>query len=164
MTFKSNLIGMMILLINLMFASTGFSSNPISTSNGGYVYLPAGTSVTLELNTTVNSEKVQIGQSVNMRVRSDVVVNNKVVIRAGSYAKGRVSNVNKSCNYCSECDNICASVTIVAEKVFAADGSQINLEGTPFEATGQCCGVGPALIYQGTTLDATVRNNTKILL
>ena len=132
--------------------------------DGGYLFLPAGTSVSLELNQAINSEEVEVGHTVRMRVRSNVVVNNRVVIRAGSYATGKVSKVNKSANACDACDNICSSVTIVPEKAAAVDGNQVYLEGSPHVARGGCMGTGAAMITIGTSLDATVRDNVKIML
>jgi len=167
MTLQKNLIGILASLLVFLVSQNVLKAETVLTENPApyfYLFLPSGTAVSLELNESLNSEEVEIGQVVNLRVRSNVVVNGRVVIRAGSFASGRVSKLNKSCNLCSACDNACSSLTIVPDKVSAADGSQIFLEGTPLTAKGQCCGIGPAILNSGTALQATVRDNVKIYM
>ena len=123
--------------------------------------IPAGTPVFLELNQSINSEHQEVGHSVKLRIRSNVVVNGKVVIATGTVARGRVVEVQKSCNLCEACPTPCGRVVIEVQSTTSVNGSAVYLEGSPHLSTGKCCGVGPATIPIGTVLDATVREFVK---
>lgn len=157
-----------IIAIALCFASfaTTFANNGGELNDCAYentfVYLPAGTTVSLELNETVQSENVEVGHVIDLAVYRNVVVNRKVVIRAGALAEGRVVSVNKACNACAACDGPCSEVVIRVENVQAVDGSYINLAGRPHKMQGTCCGRGPSVIELGVRLNARTRDNVKL--
>jgi hypothetical protein len=54
------------------------------------ITVPAGLPVTLEVPQTLRSGEVTTGQEIALKVREDVLVDNVVVIRAGSPAQGRI--------------------------------------------------------------------------
>lgn len=128
-----------------------------------YVILPAGTSVSLELNQEVSSEEVEVGHSLEFTVRNDVRVNGKVLIRAGSVAEGRVTKVDKFLDACSACDDSCSKVTVTVESVMTVDGQSALLNSTPLTKRGGCAGVGPATLEIGTRITARVRNDLTVM-
>jgi len=58
------------------------------------VTLRAGTAVSLTLTETFTADEVAVGNAIDFMVRSNVTVNGKVVIAAGSIAEGWVKKVN----------------------------------------------------------------------
>ncbi|MEN0046329.1 MAG: hypothetical protein AAF806_04615 [Bacteroidota bacterium] len=140
--------------------------NPIANhvSLSCAVIIPAGTIVSLELNQRINSEVVEVGQTVSLRVRYNVIVNNKVVIRTGAIAEGRITDVNKACDSCGSCQDDCSEVTVEVQNVQAVTGERIYLEGTPHRMRGNCCGKGATIIRQGTRMEGTVRDNVRVTL
>lgn len=119
------------------------------------ITLPAGTQVSLTLNETIDAESVAIGNALDFTVRSNVTVNGKVVIAAGSIATGWVKNVKKACN------GKCAEITITVESAQAVDGQTVNLRSIPHHVKAPCC-EGSTTANIGTNLTAHVLNDLKI--
>ena len=136
---------------------------PTIDNQMGYVILPAGTLVTLELNEEVSSEDVEVGHTLEFTVRNDVRVNGKVLIRAGSVAEGRVTKVDKFLDACSTCDDTCSKVTVRVESALTVDGQSALLNSTPLTKRGGCAGVGPATLDIGSRISARVRNDLTIM-
>lgn len=88
------------------------------------IKLPAGTAVPLETTQMISSESLQVGQMVDLRVTSDVKVEGKVVIPAGSIAKGLVSRADKPKAIGKE-----GRIEIQIKSVKAVDGQDIPLSG-----------------------------------
>ena len=119
------------------------------------INLTAGTQVSLMLNEAIDGESVAIGNALDFSVRSNVVVNGKVVIAAGSTATGWVKNIKKACG------GKCAEITITVESATAVDGQTVNLRSIPHIVRVPCCD-GTTTANIGTNLTAHVLNDTKI--
>ena len=65
------------------------------TMPGEVVTLKAGTTIPLELVSTLSSNNVQSGQMVDFRVLNDIKVNGKTVIAVGSIAQGQITRAKK---------------------------------------------------------------------
>ncbi len=154
----------MIKSITLVFAVALATFNFTSIKeNQDLLLLKAATPVSLQLNQQLSSEEVEIGHAVEFLVRSDVVVNGKVVISAGSIAEGWVKDVKKMCQMRNCGSDWCAKLVITVESVQAVDGQRVFLRSIPHTIKGQCCcGGGPAIANIGTVLRANVLNNVKI--
>ena len=151
-------------LLATVLASFNFSHSEAKPEKASeqLVMLKAGTIVSLQLNDQISSEEVEIGNAVEFTVRSNVTVNGKVLIAAGSIAEGWVKDVQKSCDGCHKKDQ-CAKLVLTVENVQAVDGQRVNLRSIPHTVTGKCCcGGGPAIAKLGTVLSAKVLNETKI--
>lgn len=125
------------------------------------VTLRAGTVVSLSLNEEISSDEIQIGNSLDFLVRSNVVVNGQVVIASGSIAEGWVKKVTKGC------DGRCANITITVENVQTVDGQRIYLRSIPHKVTANCCSEcdnypNAATLHIGTNLSARVLNDADI--
>ncbi|MCO6479431.1 MAG: hypothetical protein J5I94_22545 [Phaeodactylibacter sp.] len=148
------------------FIAAALMSFTAAPSEGGVttmLTLRAGTPVSLTLNQTVSSHDVQIGNTVEFLVRSNVTVNGQVVIAAGSIAEGMVKNVVNPCPD-NSCKAQCAKLEIVVETVQAVDGQRVFLRSIPFTIKGECCGRcnEPAVANIGAVLSARVQNDIKI--
>lgn len=86
------------------------------------VVVNAGTAVTLETASTISSETISPGQIIDFKVRYDVKVGDKVVIAAGSLAKGQVLRAQKAKGLGKE-----GIVEIQLKSVKAVDGQDIPL-------------------------------------
>lgn len=152
---------MIVMTIATMLMS--FSPAPSDSCVDAMVTLRAGTPISLTLNQTVNSQDVQIGNTVEFMVRSNVTVNGQVVIAAGSIAEGMVKNVVNPCPG-SKCKEKCAKLEIVVETAQAVDGQRVYLRSIPFTVKGECCGDcnEPAIANIGTSLSARVQNDMNI--
>lgn len=90
----------------------------------GEIMLNAGTNIPLETVSTIQSDLVSVGQTIDFRVRYDVKVDGKVVIAAGSTAKGQVLRAQKAKGLGKE-----GFVEIQIKSVTAADGQEVFLTG-----------------------------------
>lgn len=147
---------------------------PTIMTEEGMVVLRASTPVSVQLNQEISSEDAQVGNAIEFMVRSNVTVNGKVVIAAGSIAEGMVQAVNQPCKY-NKCDKPCAEITIVVESAQAVDGQRVNLRSIPHTVKADCCCKGnykkhgkrdccllPAKVKVGTVLTSRVLNDVKI--
>ncbi len=160
-------------LILFCLSSFSFKSN----ANGrltNEVNLPAGTRVELETVQTINSQ-TQVGESIDFKVRADVTIEGKVVIKAGSIAKGTVMSSSKPKGLGKE-----GKVEIQVKNVTAADGkivplsaSSVSREGEDKSTISILLGIFVCLLFlfmkgkdgvipAGTTTDAVVASNMKI--
>jgi hypothetical protein len=119
------------------------------------ITLTAGTQVNVMLNELVDSESVTIGNALDFTVRSNVMVNGKVLIAAGATATGWVKNVKKACG------GKCVELTITVESATAVDGQTVNLRSIPHIVRVPCCD-GSTTANIGTNLTAHVLNDLKI--
>ena len=90
----------------------------------GSVVLNAGTTVLLETVSMIQSDMVSVGQTIDFRVKYDVKVDNKIVIAAGSIAKGQVIRAQKAKGLGKE-----GFVEIQIKSVTAVDGQEVFLTG-----------------------------------
>lgn len=116
------------------------------------IVLPAGTLVVLETNEKVFSDEMTQGQNLKFKVKTDVRVNGKVVIKTGVIALGRVKSITKT-TY-----NFPERITIELTSVQTVDGQQIALDGNEQTFKGKFTGEGTT-IDMGETITATVMND-----
>lgn len=136
-----------------------FLSFTTSAPLDGIVMLPAGTALSVKLNQTVEANEVEIGNAIEFIVKSNVTVNGKVVIAAGSIAEGTVKNVEKTCNKCKR--DYCSKLELAVETVQAVDGQNIYVRSIPLVIKGNCRGA-EATANIGATVSARIQNNVKI--
>ena len=154
--FRSFLALTLVCLVNFSFAT---NPNPPSEM---MIMLRAGTAVSLTLNEEFSADEVAVGNSIDFMVRSNVTVNGKVVIAAGSIAEGWVKKVRSKCDSKCKCsDNQCSTITITVESVQAVDGQRIYLRSIPHTIKAPCCNKN-ANANIGTNLSARVLNDVKI--
>jgi hypothetical protein len=145
------------------------------TMPGEVVILRAGTSIPLELVSTLYSSNVRSGQMVDFRVLSDVKANGKIVI-SGSIAQGQITRAKKRGLLGSE-----GELEIAIKSVKAVDGTTVYLSGNNLYDEGSnklalsivltiCCLFGflikggKAEIPAGAQVQGTVISNVEINL
>jgi hypothetical protein len=121
----------------------------------GKITLHAGTLIYLETNERLNTDQATNGQMVQFKVKMNVTVNGKVVVRTGAIAIGRIKSV-QGATY-----NNPAEVTIELTNVQAVDGQFIDLSGTEQTVRGTYPNQG-TLINIGTAITANVMNDIEI--
>ena len=158
----------------IFLAVTFFFMSVTIPMNAETIVVKAGTPVHLELVDNIDGNKVKQGQIVDFRVISDVIVDGKKVITAGSMAKGQIVEQEKS-NFLG----IPGEVQISIKHVIATDGTMIHLSGSSLYDEGAdrlaisivctlCCILGflikggKAEIPAGTSLQAYVASNTQL--
>jgi len=138
------------------------------------IQIPSGTSVMLRTNTALYPDQLNIGDTVQLSVASDVMVDGVVVIKAGAKATADVMEA-KSRNLIG----IAAKLGIALRSVEAVDGSLIPISGSKVVAGKDkmvasiglsliCCILfalmkgGDASIPSGTQINAIVAGTIKI--
>ena len=144
------------------------------TMPGETVVLKAGTVIPLELISTITSKTARTGQVVDFRVMSDIAVNGKVLVSAGSIAQGQIVRAKKSGLLGSE-----GELEIAVRSVKAVDGTNIYLSSNSIVDEGSnkvalsiivtlCCLFGflikggKAEIPAGTQVQGVVSSNVEI--
>jgi len=148
------------------FATPTYEMTPEASINceEEIVSLRAGTIVSLQSNEEIESDEVYVGNSIDFFVRSNVVVNGKVVIASGSIAEGQVKRVKSSCG------GNCAEITVIVDNVQTVDGQRIYLRSIPHKIKAQCCddcgefkvGGTPVTLQIGANISARVLNDVTI--
>ena len=140
----------------------------------GSIQIPIGTSVVLKTVTTLTPEQYKIGDTVNLAVVSDVIVNGKVVIKAGAMATGEINSSKVPGMVGSP-----AQIGLTLRSVRAVDGTSVLLTGskyiegkdnmaTAIVVTILCCILGlmmkggEALIPVGVQISATVTSSVSV--
>jgi hypothetical protein len=141
-------------LLCLALFTALFSTAAVPQHKGNEV-LPAGTLVILETTERLNSEALSVGKIVQCKVRTDVVVDGKALIRTGAAALGRIKAVNPNTF------NFPESVTIEVISAQAVDGQMVALNGTEQVYQGRMPRES-AVIEPGQVITATAMNNTTI--
>ena len=154
-----------ILSFLFLFAISGsvFAATPIApiTEDFQLITLRAGTVVSVELMEELNPHHLSAGNAIDLMVRTNVVVNGKVVIATGAIAEGMVKKVVAGCN------GDCTEVTITVENVQAVDGQRVYLRSVPHVMKTKCCygkkyKKGGATLTIGTKISSRVLNDIKI--
>ncbi len=158
------------MLMMISFANMSFRVN-----NQGDLLLTAGTPVALETIGVILSEGTTVGQIIDFKVRADVKVGDKVVIPAGSIAKGQVSRVQAPKGLGKE-----GFIEIQIKSVKAIDGQEVQLaSGSVYKEGQDKAGLSIVLgifvcvlfllmkgknaeIAPGYQIDATVASNVSI--
>lgn len=155
----------------LMAAAMLFMSFTIP---GEVVVLKAGTPIPMNLMTPLSGNSVRNGQIVDFRVTSDVTVNGKTVIAAGSLAQGQVVKSEKNGLL-----GKAGELEVAVKSVKAVDGTMIYLSGSSLSDEGSdklvvsivltlCCLFGflikggKAEIPAGTQCSAFVMSDTEV--
>ena len=122
------------------------------------ITLRAGTAVSVELNEELDPNDLSVGNAIDLMVRSNVIVNGKVVIASGAIAEGIVKKVNRGCK------GDCTSITITVESVQAVDGQRIYLRSVPHIMKADCCNgqQSTPVLSIGTKISSRVLNDVKI--
>jgi len=123
---KSAFVKPLSLFLAVSFLSLSFqvSATPVK--------LNAGTSIPLETVSTIRSSGLTTGQVIDFRVRGDVRVGDKVVIKAGTLAKGQVVRTKSSGVFGAP-----AAIEIQIKSVIAADGQEVFLSGGNINQEGE---------------------------
>jgi len=112
------------IILAISIFSLSFTSDPL--------ILRAGTPIILELTNTLDSDQLNIGQSVDFRVNHDVIVNKITVIKAGSIARGQITRAAKSKALGRQ-----GYVDVMIKNVQAIDGQFIPLAGNSLYREGE---------------------------
>lgn len=94
--------------------------------------LKAGTNIPLETVSPIDTEFISSGQMVDLRVAADIKVDSKVVIKAGSLAKGQIVNFKKNGAIGSP-----GKVEVQVKSVQAVDGQEVYLVGGNVQKEGE---------------------------
>lgn len=138
------------------------------------IKIPVGTVVLLRTNTTLSPKQLNVGDTVELSVVSDVVVDGEVVIEAGAKARGEITT-SKDRNLIG----IAAKMGLVVRGVQAVDGTTVPLSGSRIvEGKDKmvmsiglalvCCILfalmkgGEAEIASGTQIECTVAGTTEV--
>lgn len=95
------------------------------------IELRAGTPISVELIQNLNSTDLTAGQTVDFRVKFDVIVKKKRVITAGSIGKGQITKVSKRKMFGKP-----GVLEIQAQYVQAVDGQLVPLTGMALKVRG----------------------------
>lgn len=117
--------------------------------------LPAGTLVMLETTEKISSDAATVGKTLVFRVRTNVVVDGKVVISTGAIAIGRVKNITPATF------NLPEEITFEVTYAQAVDGQQIALNGAEQTYKGRFSRES-VVVEPGQMITGTVMNNTNI--
>lgn len=115
------------------------------------VKVKAGTTIYLELVNDFNTETAQIGNLIQLKVRSRVTVKGKTVVETNVVSLGRITEIYRSTA------NSSGSAKIEVRDVQAVDGQMINLNATyqlsPNCMPGQSCTVPSGFIITAHTMN-----------
>ncbi len=145
-------------VINIFFSNAVNANNNCPTSSMDTtisVKLRIGTTVYFETVKDINTETVQVGNLIQLKVRTNVTVKGKVVIRANTMALGRITEVSRTTA------NSSGSATIEVRDVQAVDGQLINLNAT-YQLSGDCIPGQSCLIRSGFIITAHVMDNSDV--
>ncbi len=116
----------LVLLLIVSFANMSFRMNPT-----GEVILNAGTIIPLETIGIISSENLTAGQIIDLKVRTDIKVGDKVVIVGGSIAKAQVTIVKQPKGLGKE-----GFVELQVKSVQTVDGKTVNLSSGSINKSG----------------------------
>lgn len=104
----------------------------IKTEDGTIVTLRSGTPIVVESSQTYNAKNLSEGQTVNVRVKYNVVANKQTLVAAGALGTATVSDLVKPGVFGKP-----GRIELQIQSVQAVDGQQILLSGIPMNAEGQ---------------------------
>ena len=83
--------------IIVMFLLCGLAAAqaPASTAEANQLSIPSGTKVPLSLKQSISTKNAREGDAVYAATTFPVVINDRIVIPAGTYVQGRISNVKR---------------------------------------------------------------------
>jgi hypothetical protein len=104
----------------------------IKAEDGSTLTLRAGTPIVVEATQTYNAKNLSEGQTVNVRVKYNVIVNKQTLVSAGALGTANISDLVKPGVFGKP-----GRIELQMQSVQAVDGQQILLSGTPMIAEGQ---------------------------
>lgn len=104
----------------------------IKVADGSTLTLRAGTPIVVEASQTYNAKNLSEGQTVNVRVKYNVVVTKQTLVAAGALGTANISDVGKPGIF-----GKAGRMELQMQSVQAVDGQQILLSGMPMIAEGQ---------------------------
>lgn len=113
----------LVLAFVFLSATTGASAQNVT--------LKAGTNIPLETVSNMNTEFLNSGQIIDIRVVTDIKVDNKIVIKGGTIAKGQVVNLKKNGAIGAP-----GKIDILVKSVQSIDGQEIFLTGGNIQREG----------------------------
>lgn len=117
-------------LVLLMLVS--FANMSFRMKSSGEVVLSSGTTIPLETISLISSSSLQPGQTIDLKVRSDVKVGDKIVIAGGAIAKAQVTKVSEPKALGKQ-----GIIELQVKSVQAVDGQNINLSSGSFGKEGE---------------------------
>lgn len=115
----------------ILLALVMLSISPMRANTNEQVVLKAGTYIPLELVNTISSKNATSGTLVYFRVVSNVMADGKIVIPAGSTAKGQVVKIKKNGMF-----GKAGELEVSVRSVTAVDGSNIYLSSSSLSEEG----------------------------
>jgi hypothetical protein len=104
----------------------------IRLDDGSSVTLRAGTPIVVEATQSYSAKNLSEGQTVNVRVKYNVVVNKQTVIAAGALGNATISNITKPGIF-----GKAGRMELQMQSVQSVDGQQILVSSIPMMAEGQ---------------------------
>lgn len=84
------------ILVFFALAQIGLCSQAVPDKKADTVLVPDGTQVHLVLMDDLQGKQLKIKQTVHFRVREDLVVGSRLVVKTGAVAIGHIESVSKS--------------------------------------------------------------------
>jgi hypothetical protein len=125
----------MVLLVSFAInlgGSSLYAAKRYNPARFSAIRIPGGTPVVLELNQYVDSDHAFYKDQIHFRVKYNVMVDDKVVVAAGSIGYGHIMQLKKRKGVGRP-----GYVEIKVDRVTAVDGSQIILSSRPLMAEGE---------------------------
>ncbi len=85
--------------------------------------IPVGTKIKLRMENPINSQNSGLGDSFICTIMEDIIVNDELILPAGSIIRGKVENIKKNAMFC-----IGAEMTISLEHIVTPVGRQVPLK------------------------------------
>ena len=149
-----------IFLTNESFKDPSIASCLAMTRAKETVMLTAGTPISFKLSQNINSDDVEIGNTVLFMTDDVVVAEGQIVIKQGMRAEGTVTDVRRK-NSCSACPDKSQRIEVSVERVKAIDGQYVMLFGVPLSVRSKCAKC-PVELNTAMRLEATVQSTTVI--
>ncbi len=99
------------------------SSQSVIKANIQSQRIPIGTKIKLRMENPVNSQNSALGDSFICTIMEDIIVNDELILPAGSIIRGKVENIKKNALFC-----IGAEMTISLEHIVTPVGRQVPLK------------------------------------
>ncbi len=104
----------------------------ITTADGSTFTLRAGTPIVVETSQTYNAKNLNEGQTVNFRVKYNVVVSKQTLVAAGALGTANITDIVRPSVFGKP-----GKIELQIQSVQAVDGQQILLSGTAMISEGQ---------------------------
>ena len=149
-----------VFITNESFRDPSIASSLAMTKAKETVMLTAGTPISFKLSQNINSDDVEIGNTVLFMTDDVVVAEGQIVIKQGMRAEGTVTDIRRK-NSCSACPDKSQRIEVSVERVKAIDGQYVMLFGAPLSVRSKCVKC-PVELNTAMRLEATVQSTTVI--